>query len=1161
MNGYRIPTPTIDFHPPVYYCKKATKPFVLDGNIHKDFWEDAPFTSLFVDIEGHNKKTPKWDTQAKMLWDDTNLYIGAILHGDEIWATLKERDSVIFQDNDFEIFIDPDSDTHGYFELEMNAFNTVWDLFLTKPYRDVGGRPLNGWDIKGLQSAVHIEGKLNEVHGDNKYWMVEVVIPFEALQEMAKETGKPSIGDFYRMNFSRVQWHMDTSQGRYVKKEQPEENWVWAPTGLINIHYPELWGYVFFTENGETYDIPEIEYLKWELRKFYYAEHQFFEDYGYYTEDIAPLNKHVESEIIPRIEATDHAFQLSCFTCQGDQLVLFEDGRIAVYEFSDYEKRMRSIPPSLMEDMDENEKECMAFLYAYMPLSDSADYDPQLFLKFVRHSLRVKAFMPWGQHIKKNDFLNYVLQYRVNNEDIVYYRETFFEALYPRIQGKSMEEAAIEVNYWCFEKATYQTTNQRTASPFTVINNAYGRCGEESTLVVAALRSVGIPARQCYAPRWSHCDDNHAWVEVYTENGWQFLGACEPEVKLNRGWFRLPASKAMLIHNRAFSNRCEDQWITKQTPRMSEINVLPHYAETKKISIRIMDEKHQPVSQAMVRFEVVNYSEFYPIAQLETNDQGEVSLVTGLGDLMIFAYQGHRYAYQKMDVREEEHMTLTLGETKTLETQMKEWTFVPPKGGVLEETPLSPQQEEEQDARSKEAISRRRAFEATFYNEEKAKERAKTFPIMEDEIAACLVKARGNYKVLLAFLKESTQDTLYWKVQLLLSLPQKDLSDIKLAVLEDHFTVAYAYRRKHEEALFVQEVMHPRIWIENITSYRQGICGYFTLAQKESFIENPLRVKKWITSTIRVYHDREYSNLNTSPLGVLKTKGGNPISHKILFVAILRSLGIPARIEKFDGKLAFYHDHKWVYIHDDQEIKPEAYGVLTLTREKDSHLEYYKNYTVSRLEKGHYKTLELEDVSWTDNQVVYPVEAGHYRVITTNRQHNESNKVRVNYCHIDPDTTTTIPLILSASDNEKAKVAMPNYSLVTRDNTKTSLFDALTSRAIVCWIEPGAEPTEHLLNEMIELQDAYNQLPWHVLLLIRDKEGYKDPTLIKTCQHMPSIQVCVEESFDLEKLYQGFQEEEHRLPLALVIENQEGIYSFCGYQVGMGQLLIKSIND
>ncbi len=163
----RVEIPKIDFQPPVYRCQRATKPFTLDGNIFKDFWQDAPFTEDFIDIEGASHPLPYFQTQAKMLWDDKNFYFAAVLYGDEIWGHLTERDCVIFYDNDFEIFIDPDSDTHGYFEYEMNVLNTVWDLFLPKPYRD-GGNPLNGWDIHGLRSAVHVEGEVNNPAAENR---------------------------------------------------------------------------------------------------------------------------------------------------------------------------------------------------------------------------------------------------------------------------------------------------------------------------------------------------------------------------------------------------------------------------------------------------------------------------------------------------------------------------------------------------------------------------------------------------------------------------------------------------------------------------------------------------------------------------------------------------------------------------------------------------------------------------------------------------------------------------------------------------------------------------------------------------------------------------------------------------------------------------------
>ncbi len=196
----KIPIPAVGFNPPIYICPKRTKNFVLDGNIEKDFWKDIPFTDNFVDIEGDIRPLPRFVTYAKMQWDEDNLYIAALLKGNEIWAYQTERDSVIFRDNDFEIFIDPDSDTQGYYEYEMNALNTVWDLLLTKAYRD-SGKPVNCYDMHGLRTAVHIDGTLGSLSKDNISWSVEVVIPFAAVCECTPESRKPRTGEYYRLNF------------------------------------------------------------------------------------------------------------------------------------------------------------------------------------------------------------------------------------------------------------------------------------------------------------------------------------------------------------------------------------------------------------------------------------------------------------------------------------------------------------------------------------------------------------------------------------------------------------------------------------------------------------------------------------------------------------------------------------------------------------------------------------------------------------------------------------------------------------------------------------------------------------------------------------------------------------------------------------------------
>lgn len=338
--NFRIPKTDIEFNPPVYMCKKATKPFTLDGNIDKPFWEDIPFTDYFVDIEGDKRPEPRFKTRAKMTWDDENLYFGAVLEGPEIWATLTERDCVIFQDNDFEIFVDSNSDTHAYFEFEMNALNTVWDLMLTKPYRD-GGKPINAFDIQGLKTAVHIDGELNNPKADNKRWMVEVVMPFAVLRQGQDEYNRnPKAGEYYRVNFSRVHWRVDETEAGYTKqinpetgRSYPEDNWVWAPTGLINIHYPELWGFVFFAEGDETYEIPEDEYTKWELRRLYYKQHEYFDLNGKFTTDFNALKGDWNFTINPEIEITKNAFEMRALSKDGKrEVVIFSDSRTMIQE-------------------------------------------------------------------------------------------------------------------------------------------------------------------------------------------------------------------------------------------------------------------------------------------------------------------------------------------------------------------------------------------------------------------------------------------------------------------------------------------------------------------------------------------------------------------------------------------------------------------------------------------------------------------------------------------------------------------------------------------------------------------------------------------------------------------------------------------------------------
>jgi hypothetical protein len=305
----KVPEPRIPFSPQKYVIQRTAGPIAVDGRLGEDSWIKADWTEVFGDIEGSLKPRPRFRTRVQMLWDDRYLYIGAYLEEPNVWATLTERDSVIFQDNDFEVFIDPDGDSHDYYELEINALNTVWDLLLVRPYRD-GGPAVHAWDIKGLKTAVAVLGTLNDPSDKDRAWTVEMAIPFDVLKEcIPGKPERPAAGDQWRMNFSRVEYYLDTVNGRYAKatvkgsdQPLPEDNWTWVPQGVINIHYPEMWGYAQFSDRkagsgGDRFaDRPE-EKVKWALRRIYYRERAFFEEKRGIAADLGALGLKNEKEL------------------------------------------------------------------------------------------------------------------------------------------------------------------------------------------------------------------------------------------------------------------------------------------------------------------------------------------------------------------------------------------------------------------------------------------------------------------------------------------------------------------------------------------------------------------------------------------------------------------------------------------------------------------------------------------------------------------------------------------------------------------------------------------------------------------------------------------------------------------------------------------------
>lgn len=293
-----------------YVAYKTSRPLTIDGKLDEQAWNDAAWTDLFVDIEGDKKPLPRFETRAKMAWDDQYLYIAARLHEPDVWGTLTKHDSVIFHDNDFEVFIDPDGDNHEYYEIEINALNTEWDLFLKKPYRD-GGPAVNDWEIPGLKTAVHVDGTLNDPADKDRSWSVELAIPWKALAEHAHRPAPPRDGDQWRINFSRVEWLHEIIGGKYRKvANKKEDNWVWSPQGVIDMHRPELWGIVqFSTAKPGTAAFrpdPSLPIRDW-LMRVYHAQKAFHDKTKKWAENVESLNLPAPPAGLPPHKLTLHA--------------------------------------------------------------------------------------------------------------------------------------------------------------------------------------------------------------------------------------------------------------------------------------------------------------------------------------------------------------------------------------------------------------------------------------------------------------------------------------------------------------------------------------------------------------------------------------------------------------------------------------------------------------------------------------------------------------------------------------------------------------------------------------------------------------------------------------------------------------------------------------
>ncbi|MEG1505753.1 MAG: transglutaminase domain-containing protein, partial [Lachnospiraceae bacterium] len=517
----------------------------------------------------------------------------------------------------------------------------------------------------------------------------------------------------------------------------------------------------------------------------------------------------------------------------------------------------------------------MKYLYGNMPYSDMGNYSFETFLDYALHGVTLWEESQEVRELSEEMYLNYVLYHRINEEEITPCRSFFCAQLKNRLQGMSSREAALEVNYWCAQEATYQSTDDRTLSPMTVYRRGNGRCGEESTFTVSALRSVGIPARQVYVPKWSHCDDNHAWVEVWCDGKWGFMGACEPEPILNKGWFTNASSRAMMVNSRWFDSLKPTEEIIGQSGMVTMVNQLQRYAKAEEIIISVKDIDGQPVQGANVVFEILNYSEFSQIAETATDEHGIARLTTGLGSICIRVRKEEKYAERMMNTKGEKECDIVL-EVSPVKESWQPFDMIAPKDAPVNTNMPTKEQRKEGNVKEAKATQKRRT-----------------------KVETSVWKEREDF-----LNKEKSYGPL--RKGMLRVLTEKDQTDCICSVLEEHLQYALAYQKNMDQELFVRYVLNPRIADEVLTKYRESIEGAFTEEQKQIFRQQPKRIWEYIKENIHACKEKERDSLITVPAALLKLRVGSERSQKVLFVAIARTLGIPARLHFADGEMEYF---------------------------------------------------------------------------------------------------------------------------------------------------------------------------------------------------------------------------------------------------------------
>ncbi len=807
------------------------------------------------------------------------------------------------------------------------------------------------------------------------------------------------------------------------------------------------------------------------------------------------------------------------------------------------------------------EREALEFLYAYMPLGDITDYPGSYHLANVQAAFKAKEEMPWGKAIPEREFNHFVMPERINNENLDDFRTSYYEELKARVKDLSLYDAVLEVNHWCHEKANYKGSDSRTSSPMATIKTSWGRCGEESTLLVAALRIVCIPARQVYTPRWAHCDDNHAWVEAYVDGQWHFLGACEPEPVLDLGWFNAPASRCLLLHTRVFGHYHGPEEVIEQTQNHTEINVVSNYANTAKAFVKVTDSKGEPVPNATVDFKIYNYSEFCTVASKTCDSEGITWLTAGLGDMMAYASRDGKFGFGMIRFGQTDTLDLVLDKDTTFKQQMI-FDIVPPAENVkLPE--VSETMRAENDRRIADEDTIRNAYIAKCQQEQQSD---------NDTLQAILAKSWGNYQTIKDFMNYADGNNLYAKAIALLNvISDKDLRDVSLDVLKDNLDNCPVI----DNELYNEYILCPRVSNEMLCPYRKVLMHAFDDSLIAQFKANPQLLADWINDNIAIHDEMNVRSIPMFPTGVLKAKAADSHSRDIFFVAAARSIGIAAQKDPVTGNILYHDGQQWQKAHFGETVSAQGEkGFLHIIYTPIASVpdpRYYTNFSIKKFNGTTFDLLAYDDkdpgmdVGMTLSQFSkdIPLDEGYYLLSSGTRQDDGSVLNSSVFFSIKAGQTTPVNMILrepetTASANGNINMKMQFQGLADNNVSDLSQIVKGHDRFILALLDQGSEPTTHAMQDIITAKKSFDEIAAPILFIFGDKATY-DRFMLKRFNSLPDgIVYGIGKGNMTAEVADSLKLANTMLPI-FVVADKDGKVAFVkqGYSIGLADQMLK----